>query len=133
MKVCRSTETRETRLQARTFTDIIQDLRFSKGTHVDLRSQHDPPDVSDPRHLSGKIFVRTPIEMPGTSSSGMRTETRLVLELTVIPSATNLENPMPATHDSSEPTPVPETEETQDRESPEERSGKVSSKTEFLT
>ena len=90
--------------KARTFTDIVQDFRFSKGTHADLRSQHDPPDGSEPRHLSGKIFVRTPTEMPGTSSSGMRTETRPVVEPTVIASATNLENPMPATHDSSEPT-----------------------------
>ena len=49
---------------ARTFTDIVQDFRFSKGAHVDLRSQHDPPDGIEPRHLSGKIFVRTPTEMP---------------------------------------------------------------------
>ena len=79
------------RVKARTFTDI-----------------HDPPDGSEPPHLSGKIFVRTPTLMPGTSSSGMRTETRPVLEPTVIPSATNLENPMFATHDSREPIPVPE-------------------------
>ena len=56
--------------------------------------------------------------MSGTSSSGMRTETRLV-EPTVIPSATNLENPMLATHDSSEPTHAPETDETHDKESPD--------------
>ena len=57
--------------------------------------------------------------MLGTSSSGMRTETRLVVEpTTVVPSDTNLEDPMSATHDSSEPTPAPETDETQDRESP---------------
>ena len=61
--------------KARTSTDIVQDFRFSKGAHVDLRSQHDAPDGSEPRHLSGKIFVRTPTEMPGSSSSGMRTET----------------------------------------------------------
>ena len=73
--------------EARTFTGIF---RFSKGTHVDLRSQHDPPGGSEPRHLSGKIFVRRPTEMPGTSSSGMRTETRLVVEPTAIPSATKL-------------------------------------------
>ena len=30
--------------KVRTFTDIVQDFRFSKGAHVDLRSQHDPPD-----------------------------------------------------------------------------------------
>ena len=53
--------------KARTFTGIVQDFRSSKGTHVDLRSQHDPPGGSEPRHLSGKIFVRTPTEMPGTS------------------------------------------------------------------
>ena len=105
--------------KARTFTDIVQDFRFSKGAHVDLRSQHDPPDGIEPRHLGGKIFVRTRTEMPGPSSSGMRTETRPVVEPTVIPSATNLENQMPATHDSSEPTPVPGTDETQDRESPD--------------
>ena len=105
--------------KARTFTDIVRDFRFSKGTHVDLRSQHDSLDGSEPRHLSGKIFVRTPTEMPGTSSSGMRTATRPVVVPTVIPSATNLENPMSATHDSSEKTPVPGTDETQDREFPD--------------
>ena len=47
----------------------------------------------------------------------MRTEARPVVEPTVIPSATNCENAMPATQDSSEPTPVPGTDETQDRES----------------
>ena len=78
--------------KARTFTDIVQDFRFSKGAHVDLRSQHDPPDGTEPRHLSGKIFVRTPTEMPGSSSSEMRTETKPVVEPTVIPSAANLEN-----------------------------------------
>ena len=104
--------------KARTFTDIVQDFRFSKGANVDLRSQHDPPDGTEPRHLSGQIFVGTPTEMSGSSSSGMRTETKPVAEPTVIPSATNLENQMPATH-SSEPTPVPGTDETQDRESPD--------------
>ena len=94
--------------KARTFTDIVQDFRFSKGTHVDLRSQHDPPDGSEPRYFSGKIFVRSPTEMPGASSSGMRTETRPVVELTVVLSDTTLENPMSTTHDSSEPTPAPE-------------------------
>ena len=49
----------------------------------------------------------------------MRTETKAVFEPTVIPSATNLENQMPDTHDSSEPTLVPGTDETQDRESPD--------------
>ena len=75
--------------KARTFTDI-QDFRFSKGAHVDLRCQQDPLDGTEPRHLSGKIFVRTPTEMPGSSSSEMRTETKPVVEPTVIPSATNL-------------------------------------------
>ena len=43
------------REKARTLTDIFQDFRFSKGTHLDLRSQHDFPDGSEPRHFSGKI------------------------------------------------------------------------------
>ena len=47
----------------------------------------------------------------------MKTETKLVVEPTVIPSATNLENQMPVTHVSSEPTPVQGTDEMQDRES----------------
>ena len=38
----------------------------------------------------------------------MRTETRPVVELNVVLSDTNLENPMSTTHDSSEPTPAPE-------------------------
>ena len=38
-KVCHSIEER-----ARTFTDVVQDFEFSKGTHVDLRSQSDPPE-----------------------------------------------------------------------------------------
>ena len=105
--------------KARTFTNIVQDFRFSKGTHVDLRSQQDPLDGSEPRHLSGKKFVRTPTEMPGTSSSGMRTETRPVVEPTVVLSGTNLDNPMSTTHDSSESTPAPETDETQNREYPD--------------
>ena len=67
--------------KAQTFTDIVQDFRFSKGAHVDLRSQHDPPDERQQK-------------MPGSSSSGMRTEIRLVVEPTVIPSATHLENQM---------------------------------------
>ena len=117
MQACRSTETKTTKEKARTFTDIVQDFRFSKGAHVDLRSQHDPPDGTEPRHLSGQIFVRTPTEMPGSSSSEMRTERKPVVEPTVIPSATNLENLMPETHDSGGPTPVPGTDETQDRES----------------
>ena len=45
------------REKARTFTDIVQDFRCSKGTHVDLRSQHDPPDGSEPRHLSANVQV----------------------------------------------------------------------------
>ena len=61
--------------------------------------------------------------MPGTSSSGMRTETRPVVESTIVPSDTNLENPMPATHDSRETTLAPETDETQDRESPDMETG----------
>ena len=42
--------------KGRTCTDIVQDFKFSKGTHVDLRSQSDPPEGSEPRHLSGRIF-----------------------------------------------------------------------------
>ena len=38
--------------KARTFTDTVQDFRFSKGTHVDLRSQHDPPDGSAAERFS---------------------------------------------------------------------------------
>ena len=117
VEACRSTETKTTKEKARTFTDIVQDFRFSKGSHVDLRSQHDPPDGTEPRHLSGQIFARTPTEMPGSSSSEMRTERKPVVEPTVIPSATNLENLMLETHDSGGPTPVPGTDETQDRES----------------
>ena len=49
----------------------------------------------------------------------MRTETRPAVEPTVVLSATNLENPMSTTHDSSESTPVPGTDETQNRESPD--------------
>ena len=50
----------------------------------------------------------------------MRAQTKPVVEPTVIPSATNLENLMPATHDASEPTtPVPGTDETQDGGSPD--------------
>ena len=74
--------------KTRTFTDIVQDFRFSKGAHVDFRSQHDPPGGTEPRHLSGKIFVRTPTELPGSSASGIKTKTKLVVEPTVIPSAT---------------------------------------------
>ena len=81
--------------KARTFTDIVQDFQFSKGTHVDLRGQPDPPDGSEPRHLSEKIFVKTPTEVSGTSSSGMRTETKSVVE----------------------PTPAPKTDETHNKES----------------
>ena len=66
-KVCHSIPRK-----SRTFTDIVQDFKFSKGTHVDLRSQSDPPEGSEPRHLSGRFFLRTPTEMSGTSSSGAR-------------------------------------------------------------
>ena len=63
--------------------------------------------------------MRTPTEMSGTSSSGMRTETRPVVEPTVVPSDTNLEDPTSAMPDSSEPKPAPETDETSDEESPD--------------
>ena len=42
--------------KARTFTDIVNDFKFSSGTHADLRSQPDSPDGSEPRHHHGKIF-----------------------------------------------------------------------------
>ena len=48
----------------------------------------------------------------------MRTETRPVVEPTVVPSDTNLEDPTSAMPDSSEPKPAPETDETPDEESP---------------
>ena len=38
------------------FTDIAQDFQFSSGTYVDLRSQPDPPDESEPRHIHRKNF-----------------------------------------------------------------------------
>ena len=53
------------------------------------------------------------------SLSEGETSFTLLVEPTVIPSATNLENQMPVTHDSSEPTPVRVTDEKQDRESPD--------------
>ena len=93
------------REKARTFADIVQDFGFSKGAHVDLRSQYDPPVGSEPRHISGKIFVRTPTVLPGTSSSGMRTETSPLLYRA-------------AMNDSSEPKPAPETDGTHGEESP---------------
>ena len=49
----------------------------------------------------------------------MRTETRPVVEPTVVPSDTNLEDPTSAMPDSSEPKPAPETDETPDEESPD--------------
>ena len=62
-KVCHSIEKKGVEEKARTFTDIVQDFKFSKGTHVDLRSQSDPPEGSEPRHLSGRFFLRTPTEI----------------------------------------------------------------------
>ena len=75
--------------KARTFTDIVQDFKFSKGTHVDLRSQSDPPEGSEPRHLIGRFFLRTPTEMSGTSSSGADTETIPVIEPPIVSSDKN--------------------------------------------
>ena len=46
----------------------------------------------------------------------METETRTVVETTVVPSDTNLKNPTSATHDWSEPTHAQEIDETQDWE-----------------
>ena len=97
--------------RARTFTDIVQDFRFSKGTHVDLRSQSDPPEGSEPRHLSGRIFLRTPTEVSGTSSSGANTETIPVVEPPIVSSDTKMEEPMPVTSDTPETRPVTETDE----------------------
>ena len=114
VKVYQSTETKGDREKARTFTDIVQDFGFSKGTHVNLRSQHDPPVGSEPRHFSGKIFVRTPTEIPGTSSSGMETGTKPVMEPIVVPSVTKFKDPMSAMDGSSEPKPSPETDGTHD-------------------
>ena len=46
------------------------------------------------RHLSGKIFVRTPTAVYRTSSSGMQTDTKPVVELTVFFRATQkMEDP----------------------------------------
>ena len=42
--------------RARTFTDIVQDFKFSKGTPVDLRSPSDPPEGSEPRHSVTDFF-----------------------------------------------------------------------------
>ena len=55
-RVCHSIETKKSKERPRTFIDIVQDFKFSKGTHVDLRSQSDPPDGSEPRHLSGNVW-----------------------------------------------------------------------------
>ena len=85
--------------RARTFTDIVQDFKFSKGTHVDIRSQSDPPEGSEPRHLSGIIFLRTATKTSGTSSSKPKTETITVAEPPVVPSDTKVEEPIPATSD----------------------------------
>ena len=79
--------------RARTFTDIVQEFKFSKGTHVDLRSQTDPPDGSEPRNLSGKKILRTPTETSGTSSSEATTKTILVVEPPIGSSDTKLEDP----------------------------------------
>ena len=88
--------------RARTLTDIVQDFKFSKGTHIDRRSQSDLPEGSEPRHLSGRIFLRTPTETSGTSSSGANTETILVVELPIVSSDTKMEEPMPVTPDTPE-------------------------------
>ena len=73
VKVCQLTETRETVKKSSNVHGHCSGFPFfERHTHVDLRSQH---DGSEPRHFSGKIFVRTPTETPRTSSSGMGTGT----------------------------------------------------------
>ena len=96
VKVCRSTETRETRKKLERSLILFR-ISVSRKAHTLI--------------FEVSITLLTDIVM--------RTETRPVVEPTVTPSATNLENPMSATHDSSEPTPFPRTDETQDRESPD--------------
>ena len=73
------------------FTDIVQDLRFSKGAHVELRSQHDPPDGTSRDTSVERFLCERQKKCPDRGPSGMRTETKPVDEPTVIPSATNLE------------------------------------------
>ena len=106
-KVRHSIETKE----SRTFTDIVQDFKCSKGTHVDLRSQSDPPEGSEPRHLSGRFFLRTATEVSGTSSSGANTETIPMVEPPFVSSDTKMEESMPVTSDTPETRPVTETDE----------------------
>ena len=84
--------------RARTFTDIVQDFKFSKGTHVDLRSHSDPPE--------------SPTGTSGTSSSEAKTETIPVDEPPIVSRDTKLEDPMPVTSDTPETRPVTETDET---------------------
>ena len=110
-KVCHSIEKKGVEEKARTFTDIVQDFKFSKGTHVDLRSQSDPPEGSELRHLSGRIFLRTPTEVSGTSSSGANTETIPVVGPPVASSDTKTDESMPFTSDTPETRPVTETDE----------------------
>ena len=105
-KVCHSIETKGVEERARTFTDIVQVFKFSKGTHVDLRSQSDQREGSEPRHLSGRIFLRTSTEMSGRSSSGANTETIPVVEPPHVSSDTQMEDPMPVTSDTPETRPV---------------------------
>ena len=63
--------------------------------------------------------MRTPAEMPGTSSSAMSSETRLVVEPTAVPSDTKMDDLTLATQNTSEPTLAPETDETHDKEFPD--------------
>ena len=57
LNICDSvSRSRKKKSKKKLVTDIVQDFKFSKGTHVDLRSQSDPPEGSEPRHLSGRIF-----------------------------------------------------------------------------
>ena len=55
-KVCHSIETKESKKELEHSQTLYRISKFSKGTHVDLRSQSDPPEGSEPRHLSGRFF-----------------------------------------------------------------------------
>ena len=49
----------------------------------------------------------------------MQTETKPVVEPIVVPCDTKMEDPTSATHNTSDPKPAPETDETHDKESPD--------------
>ena len=119
VKVCDSTETWETWGKLERSQTLFRIKSSRRVTHIDLRSQSDPPEGPEPRHLSGKIFLRTPTGVSETSSSGMRTATKPVVETAAISSDTTMENLTSATHDTSDLKPATETDETHDKESPD--------------